>query len=64
MLGRYRMELVSAEGSVINSTEAQPDGGRLLWHLGRPGTPGHFWVRVSDPAAPADLLREFGLDIR
>lgn len=60
----YSVTIATASGDSVFTTRATPAGARLPVLADRPLRPGEYWVRVSEPAAPHALLREFSLTVK
>ena len=60
----YSVTIASSSGDAIFTTRATPAGTRLPVLADKPLRPGDYWIRVSEPAEPHALLREFSLTVK
>ncbi|MCS6953184.1 MAG: hypothetical protein RMK57_11180 [Bryobacterales bacterium] len=61
--GRYAFELVNADGDAIGRWTVAPEADRVAVVVSAL-SPGRYWVRLYAAGSGAELLREYGLDVR
>jgi hypothetical protein len=60
-LSEWRIEIVGTDGRQAGAFEGRAREGRLEVVLPRGLPAGQYWVRVSAPESPGEILREYGL---
>ncbi|MBS1985079.1 MAG: hypothetical protein JST16_12995 [Bdellovibrionales bacterium] len=61
---RYQVTIADAEGETVFTASAEPQNQQLPVSTDKGLRAGQYWVRVSEPAAPHALLREYSLTVK
>jgi hypothetical protein len=61
VVAAFRLEVVDAQGGVVQRVDLKPVGGRLLAKVPGGLVRGRYWVRLHTPGPDHELLREYAL---
>ena len=59
----FRLEVVDAQGVLVQRLDVKPEGGRLLAKVPGGLLRGRYWVRLHTPGPDHELLREYALQV-